>query len=173
MSVPPGPTRDKLGEFVDPAASWCASQAPWLAAGDDDLIPTALGGAAGRWAQALSWGDAEAMAAPFEDPSPFVGLAAPDEVTVTRQVLAEPEPGLAAKTWARLADGTPLVTAERRGKGLIVLFHVTADTTWSNLPIPACSSGDAQATTAEGKASLRLGRVRGEDGADAAAMANA
>jgi len=29
----------------------------------------------------------------------------------------------------------PLVTAERRGKGLIVLFHVTADTTWSNLPI--------------------------------------
>ena len=56
-------------------------------------------------------------------------------MTVTRQVLAEPEPGLAEKTWARLADGTPLVTAERRGKGLIVLFHVTADTTWSNLPL--------------------------------------
>jgi hypothetical protein len=50
-------------------------------------------------------------------------------------VLAEPETGLAEKTWARLADGTPLVTAERRGKGLIVLFHVTADTTWSNLPL--------------------------------------
>ncbi len=28
-----------------------------------------------------------------------------------------------------------LVTAERRGKGLIVLFHVGADTGWSNLPI--------------------------------------
>ena len=56
-------------------------------------------------------------------------------MTVTRQVLAEPEAGLAEKTWARLADGTPLVTAERRGKGLIVLFHVTADTTWSNLPL--------------------------------------
>ena len=54
---------------------------------------------------------------------------------MTRQVLAEPETGLAEKTWARLADGTPLVTAERRGKGLIVLFHVTADTTWSNLPL--------------------------------------
>ena len=50
-------------------------------------------------------------------------------------MLAEPETGLAEKTWARLADGTPLVTAERRGKGLIVLFHVTADTTWSNLPL--------------------------------------
>ena len=54
---------------------------------------------------------------------------------MSRQVLAEPEAGLAEKTWARLADGTPLVTAERRGKGLIVLFHVTADTTWSNLPL--------------------------------------
>src|SRR6202034_477521 len=73
--------------------------------------------------------------APFEAGSPFFGLAAPEEVTVTRQVLAEPETGLAEKTWARLADGTPLVTAERRGKGLIVLFHVTADTTWSNLPL--------------------------------------
>ena len=38
-------------------------------------------------------------------------------------------------TWATLADGTPLVTAERRGKGLIVLFHVTADTRWSDLPL--------------------------------------
>jgi hypothetical protein len=50
-------------------------------------------------------------------------------------VLAEPDPGLAQKTWARLSDGTPLVTAERRGKGLIALFHVNADTSWSNLPI--------------------------------------
>ena len=56
-------------------------------------------------------------------------------MTVTRQVLAEPTVGLDEKTWARLADGTPLVTAARRGKGLIVLFHVTADTTWSNLPL--------------------------------------
>ncbi len=39
------------------------------------------------------------------------------------------------RTWATLADGTPLVTAQRRGKGLIVLFHVTADTRWSDLPL--------------------------------------
>ena len=77
---------------------------------------------------------------PFEAGSPFFGLAAPDEVTVSRQVLAEPETGLAEKTWARLSDGTPLVTAERRGKGLVVLFHVTADTTWSNRRCQAFSS---------------------------------
>jgi hypothetical protein len=50
-------------------------------------------------------------------------------------VLAEPEAGLAERTWATLADGTPLVTATKRGKGMIVLFHVTADTRWSDLPL--------------------------------------
>ena len=37
------------------------------------------------------------------------------------------------KTWARLTDGTPLVTAEKRGKGWLVLVHTTADPEWSNL----------------------------------------
>ncbi len=54
---------------------------------------------------------------------------------MTRQILAEPDGDLSSKVWAALSDGTPIVTAERRGQGLIVLFHVTADTTWSNLPI--------------------------------------
>jgi hypothetical protein len=38
-------------------------------------------------------------------------------------------------TWVTLADGTPLVTAARHGKGMIVLFHVTGDTRWSDLPL--------------------------------------
>src|SRR4029079_7351440 len=46
-----------------------------------------------------------------------------------------PEAGLADRTWAALGDGTPLVTAAQRGKGVIGLFHVTADTRWSNLPL--------------------------------------
>jgi hypothetical protein len=50
-------------------------------------------------------------------------------------VLAEPDSGLSEHTWVTLGDGTPLVTAGRRGKGLIVLFHVTADTRWSDLPL--------------------------------------
>jgi hypothetical protein len=54
---------------------------------------------------------------------------------VSRQVLAEPDATLTERTWATLADGTPLVTAQRRGKGLVVLFHVTADTRWSDLPL--------------------------------------
>jgi hypothetical protein len=62
-------------------------------------------------------------------------MTVPNDVTVTRQVLAEPDSQLTDRTWATLADGTPLVTAQRRGKGLIVLFHVTADSRWSDLPL--------------------------------------
>ena len=68
-------------------------------------------------------------------PSPFAGRAVPADVTVSRQVLAEPDLDLAGKTWARLADGTPLVTAERRGQGWIVLVHTTANADWSNLAL--------------------------------------
>jgi hypothetical protein len=60
--------------------------------------------------------------------------ASPIKCTVA-QVLAEPDMDLPDRVWASLADGTPLVTAKRQGKGLIVLFHVTANADWSNLPL--------------------------------------
>jgi hypothetical protein len=134
MSVGPGPAHDALTKFVEGGGVLVRFAGARLAATADDLTPTALRRGGRTLGGALSWETPKRLA-PFERDSPFFGLATPDEVTISRQVLAEPEPGLAAKTWARLADGTPLVTADRRGKGLIVLFHVTADTTWSNLPL--------------------------------------
>ena len=134
MSVAPGPELDAITQFLDNGGVLLRFAGTRLAAGDDTLTPTALRRGGRLLGGALSW-ESPKHIAPFEAGSPFFGLAAPDEVTVTRQVLAEPEAGLAEKTWARLADGTPLVTAERRGKGLIVLFHVTADTTWSKSPL--------------------------------------
>ena len=50
-------------------------------------------------------------------------------------MLAEPEADLDRRVWARLEDGTPLVTADRRGEGWIVLVHVTAGPDWSSLPL--------------------------------------
>ncbi len=47
----------------------------------------------------------------------------------------EPSPTLAEHTWASLADGTPLVTARKLDAGQIVLFHTSADTSWSNLAL--------------------------------------
>src|SRR5690606_1897198 len=83
---------------------------------------------------ALSW-EQPAKLAPFPADSPFAGLPVPDDVTVSRQVLAEPDLDLGDKIWARLRDGTPLVTGARRGDGWIVLVHTTANTDWSNLAL--------------------------------------
>ncbi len=129
-----GENRDAEEKFLEAGGVLVRFAGTRLAAASDDLTPVKLRRGGRTLGGALSW-DTPRRLAPFEKNSPFFGLAASSEVTVARQVLAEPEPGLADKTWARLADGTPLVTAARRDKGLLVLFHVTADTTWSNLPI--------------------------------------
>ena len=107
---------------------------PRLAAGDDDLVPVKLRRGGRVLGGSLSWEQPQQLAA-FSRESPFFGMAVPTDVTVSRQVLAEPDATLTDRTWATLADGTPLVTAQRRGKGLVVLFHITADTRWSDLPL--------------------------------------
>jgi hypothetical protein len=91
----------------------------------------------------MSWNRPVGLA-PFEELSPFHGLAVPGDVRVSRQVLAHPAPDLADKTWARLSDGTPLVTAEKRGKGWLVLIHITANAQWSNLPLSGLFVGMLQ-----------------------------
>jgi hypothetical protein len=100
----------------------------------DDLVPVKLRVGGRYLGGALAWADPQHLA-DFPDSSPFGGLAVPPDVTVSRQVLAEPSVQLSDRTWARLADGTPLVTAEQRGKGWIVLFHITASPAWSSLPL--------------------------------------
>jgi hypothetical protein len=100
----------------------------------DDLLPVRLRKGDRTLGGALSWTE-PAKLAPFPTSSPFAGLAIPDDVTINRQVLAEPDIDLGNKTWARLTDGTPLVTGMRQGKGFEVLFHVGSNADWSNLPI--------------------------------------
>jgi hypothetical protein len=107
---------------------------PRLAAGGDDLVPARLRAGDRILGGALSWSEPLALA-PFPPDSLFAGLAVSDEVRVSRQVLAEPGPDLAAATMASLADGTPLVTGARRGKGWLILVHTTANTAWTSLPL--------------------------------------
>lgn len=129
-----GPDHARLQQFVEKGGLLLRFAGSRLAAASDDLVPVRLRRGGRVLGGALSWETPKRLA-PFEQSSPFFGLKVPNEVTVRRQVLAEPDAGLDAKTWAQLADGTPLVTASRLGDGMIVLFHVTADTTWSNLPL--------------------------------------
>jgi hypothetical protein len=107
---------------------------PRLAEKDDKLLPVRLRRGGRTLGGAMSWEQPAKLAA-FAPDSPFAGLSIPADVTVSRQVLADPDIELAAKTWARLADGTPLVTAEKRGRGWVVLVHTTANADWSNLAL--------------------------------------
>ena len=134
---------EQMGRGRRAAAAFCRARI-WPSR-EDQLLPVRLRHGGGRTiGGALSW-EQPAKLAPFAPDSPFAGLAIPPDVTVSRQVLAEPDLDLAAKTWARLADGTPLVTAEKRGQGWIVLVHTTANADWSNLALSGPFCRDAAA----------------------------
>lgn len=107
---------------------------PKLARHPDELLPVRLRGGGRTLGGAMSWTQPMAIA-PMPDKGPFTGLAVPSDVRVQAQVLAEPEIDLNDKTWARLADGTPLVTGTAEGKGWLVLLHTTAWPEWSNLSL--------------------------------------
>jgi hypothetical protein len=129
-----GDAHDRLARWIEDGGVLVRFAGPRLAASDDDLVPVRLRRGGRILGGSLSWDKPQPLAA-FSRESPFNGMSVPNDVTVSRQVLAEPDAALTENTWATLADGTPLVTAARRGKGLIVLFHVTGDTRWSDLPL--------------------------------------
>jgi len=108
---------------------------PRLERGGDELLPVPLRRGGRVLGGALSWSQPQKLSA-YPEESPFAGMAVPEDVTIKRQVLADPGAGLGdAQVWVRLEDGTPLVTARERGEGRLVLFHVTANSDWSNLPM--------------------------------------
>lgn len=127
-------TSGRISAFIERGGVLVRFAGPRLAAAGDDLTPVRLRRGGRSLGGALSW-DAPKTLAPFNREGPFAELSTREEVTVTRQILAEPDGELSRKVWASLVDGTPIVTAERRGAGLVVLYHVTADTTWSSLPL--------------------------------------
>jgi Domain of unknown function (DUF4159)/Aerotolerance regulator N-terminal len=129
-----GDAHDRLARWIEDGGVLVRFAGPRLAASDDDLVPVRLRRGGRILGGSLSWDKPQPLAA-LSHESPFNGMAVPNDVTVSRQVLAEPDAALSENTWATLADGTPLVTAAKRGKGLIVLFHVTGDTRWSDLPL--------------------------------------
>ena len=136
--LPAGAERDAVTAWVEKGGLLVRFAGPRTAEqpmGEiDPLLPVKLLDGDRQLGGALSWSEPAGLA-PFPAASPFAGLTVPPDVKVTRQVLAEPSATLAGQTWATLADGTPLVTEAARGVGRIVLFHVTANADWSNLPL--------------------------------------
>ena len=143
---------DALGRWVKAGGLLVRFAGPRLAMSQDgradqnaELLPVPLRQGGRSIGGALSWETPQGLR-PFPDESPFAGLIASDEVRISRQVMAQPDANLrsaprsdietnTARSLALLADGTPLVTARDSGAGQIVLFHVTADPSWSTLPL--------------------------------------
>ena len=127
--------RDQLMTWASAGGMLLRFAGPRLAqTPEDQLVPVALRRGGRTLGGAMLWSE-PARLAPFEATSPFHDLTLPPDVTIYRQVLAEPSLSLADKTWARLSDGTPLVTASQQGDGWIVLIHTTSNAAWSNLAL--------------------------------------
>lgn len=139
--LPPA-ERSALRNWIERGGTLVRFAGPRLAAaglenrglGTEELVPVRLRGGDRSLGGVLSWTQPAALA-PFERGSAFADLPFYSGVMIRKQVLAEPSIELTEKTWAKLADGTPIVTASRLGEGRIVLFHTTANTDWSDLAI--------------------------------------
>ncbi len=127
-------TQEELDTWLKEGGVLIRFAGPRLEQGGDELLPVPLRRGGRSLGGSLSWSSPQPLA-PFEDKSPFRGLNIPEDVKVNRQVLADPTGMGDAEIWAALADGTPLVTAKKEGDGWVVLFHITANSDWSSLPL--------------------------------------
>ncbi|NVK59289.1 MAG: BatA domain-containing protein, partial [Rhodobacteraceae bacterium] len=129
-----------ITEWLENGGTLLRFAGPRLAASDvsrseeDPLMPVRLRAGGRSVGGAMSWGEPKSLAA-FAEDSPFYGLEIPEDVTISSQVMAQPDPTLASRVIAQLTDGTPLVTRKSVGQGQVVLFHVTANAEWSSLPL--------------------------------------
>ena len=124
----------KLLDWIAKGGVLVRFSGPKIANSSGTLVPVNLRSGNRSLQGAMSWNQPTHLG-PIPQSSPFFGLNIPTDVTVKKQVLANPSPELLDKTWAQLEDGTPLVTADRQNAGWLVLFHTTATPEWSNLAI--------------------------------------
>jgi hypothetical protein len=132
----PPESQSAIQDWINEGGSLVRFAGPRLASAtsDDPLLPVRLRQGERSFGGALTWAEPQELAE-FPVSGPFSSLAHDPEIKIKRQILAEPSPELAERTWASLDDGTPLVTASEVGLGRIVLFHVSAEPSWSDLPL--------------------------------------
>ncbi|GIU66893.1 DUF4159 domain-containing protein [Candidatus Phycosocius spiralis] len=135
-----------LEQFVERGGLLLRFAGPRLLASQQGaLIPAPLAAEPRVLSGSLASETAGQIAA-FEPTSPFAGLTIPQDTRINQVALIAPQAesedtdgrALARKpspvqVWARLVDGTPLVSARAIGRGTLVLFHTTAGPAWSDV----------------------------------------
>ncbi len=125
----------KINAWVRDGGTLLRFAGPKLAAQEpDDLLSVPLRSGSRNANNPIS-GTTPPKIVQFDKSSPFNALVAPQDIVITQSVIARPDANLDSRTWARLSDGTPLVTARNDNKGWIVLVHTTPNMEWSNLPV--------------------------------------
>lgn len=130
----PAQTLELLEEWVRKGGLLIRFAGPHMSEGESFLTPVPLRRGERALSGNLTW-DKPLKIAPFESTSPLYGLPLPADVEIRQQLLPEQAGDLDARTWAQLDDGTPLVTAASRERGLMILVHTTATPEWSNLAL--------------------------------------
>ncbi|KKJ77725.1 hypothetical protein WH95_04560 [Kiloniella litopenaei] len=126
--------QETLSQWIDQGGLLLRFSGPNLAEKRDQFIPVPLRSGYRNLEGNLTW-EQPLTLEDFDKNSPFFGLPQNPEITVSGQLLAQPTPELDSHTWARLQDGTPLITATNQGDGTIVLVHTSSNTRWSNLAL--------------------------------------
>ncbi len=133
-SAPTGDEKTQIREWVETGGVLIRFAGEQSFAKEDDLLPVIPYEKPRALQGSLAFSEPLRLGKMSEN-GPFFGLQLPDEVLIKKQLLAPPGQDLEQKIWASLSDGTPLVTGSSLGKGHVVLFHVTSETGWSNLPL--------------------------------------
>ncbi|MYZ46727.1 DUF4159 domain-containing protein [Propylenella binzhouense] len=130
----PQETTEALLKWIEAGGTLVRFASSNISGSDERLLPVRLREGERALGGSLSWEEPQPIGS-FPAAGAFGRIGVPKDVVVNRQVLADPVALEEAEVWAELRDGTPLVTARNQGRGRIVLFHVTAEPGWSNLPI--------------------------------------
>ena len=70
----------------------------------------------------------------FDTNSLFSSLTIPKDLEFTKQLILD-NLNSEIKTLASLEDQSPLISMKNVGEGKVILFHVTSNNEWSNLPL--------------------------------------
>ncbi len=136
IAVMPPDTLETIEKYVSDGGMLLRFAGPNMAEnrGNNYLLPVTLRSGGRNTDGSMSWEKPPTLK-PFPPESPFYGIPVSEDVTIQQQILAQPSQELAARTWAMLEDGTPLITGVAQDKGLLVLIHTAATPDWSGLPL--------------------------------------